>query len=67
MPACGFTLILGAVLGIVTAVAVYVYDWNRMTKENNEIREINAELIELLKVERAINEFLGHNYREEGE
>lgn len=63
MPTCGLMLILGAIFGIISSIVVYTYDWTRLIKENQEIKELNAELVEMVRMERAINELLGHHYR----
>lgn len=52
MPTPGFTMILGAVFGIVSSVIIYAWDWKRMNFEMNEVKQINQELVKMIKEER---------------
>ena len=54
MPFAGFTMILGAVFGIVSSVIIYVWDWKRMNFEMDEVKQINKDLVQIIKEERAM-------------
>ena len=54
MPFAGFTMILGAVFGIVSSVIIYAWDWKRMNVEMNQVKQINKDLVQIIKEERAM-------------
>lgn len=54
MPTPGFTLILGAVFGIISSLIIYAWDWKRMNFEMDELKRINQELVKMIKEERAM-------------
>lgn len=56
MPPAGLMLILGAVLGIISSIIVYAWDWRRMCLEMNQIKRVNYELVKMIKEERTKRE-----------